>query len=174
MTTPTLIGASQPTPALDLDARMALLAVEMDARLAQAAVAFAVNTAHIDIDPVPDASELIQALPLTPTLTPAASPYSTPLADVLHRARIRLETHGWLRGQLRDDQAEARCLYGAIRIEAASAGQVDDACALLLEAIQRDYPGAESIPNWNDNQADAAQPLRYLDRAAQLAADRSL
>jgi hypothetical protein len=168
MTTITRAPATAPeaTPALDLDARMVLLNVEMDARLGRAAVAFEVNTAHIEgADPVPDIGEI---LPLTPTLTPAC-PYSTPLAALLHRARVHLETHGWLRGQLRDDNAEKRCLVGAIRIEATNPHQADDACVLLLDAICRRFPGAESIPYWNDAQRDVGPVLRMLSEAAEAA-----
>jgi hypothetical protein len=174
MTTITRAPATAPeaTPPLDLDARMVLLNIEMDARLGRAAVAFEVNTAHIEgADPVPDIGEI---LPLTPTPTPATCPYSTPLAALLHRARVHLETHGWLRGQLRDDQAEKRCLVGAIRIEASNPNQADDACTLLLEAIQRDFRDAKSVPSWNDAQPSPRPVLLALDRAAQLAHNRNL
>lgn len=172
MTTTTLASASPP-PALDLDARFALLDALMDERLATASVAFEVNTAHIEgADPVPDTTEVI---PLTPTLAPAPSPYTTPLADLLHRARVHIETHGWIRGQLRCDNAIRRCPIGAIQIEAAgNHGQTVAAATLLLEAIQRDHPDVDSVPSWNDSQTSPAPVLLCLDRAAQLAHDRGL
>lgn len=172
MTTATLAQASPP-PALDLDARLALVDAAMTIRLDEAAVAFEVNTAHIaGAEPVPALADVV---PLTPTLTPAASPYSTPLADLLHRARIYIETHGWLQGGLREDAGTRRCPIGAIRIEAAGNRRLaDDACVLLLEAIQRDFPDAATVPSWNDRQTGPAPVLLYLDRAAQLAADRGL
>ncbi|MGW2721412.1 DUF6197 family protein [Streptomyces sp. NPDC001492] len=171
MTTTTLAAASPP-PALDIDARLALRLVDMDARLNEAAVAFEVNTAHLaGADPILDATEII---PLAPTLTPT-SPYDTPLAALLHRARIYIETHGWLQGGLREDVGMRRCPLGAIRIEGISnRRQADDACVLLLEAIQRDFPDAETLPSWNDQQTSPAPVLLYLDRAAQLAADRGI
>lgn len=170
MTTTTLAPASPP-PALDLDARLALLDALMTVRLDQAAVAFEVNTAHIEgADPI---SAVADVVPLTPTLPPPVCPYETPVAALLWRARVRIETDGWAR-QLRDDQAMARCPAGAIEIEASTASEDASARRLLFEAIQRDFPQAESIPSWNDAQADARLPLLYLDRAAQLAGARQL
>jgi hypothetical protein len=169
MTTPTLIAASP--PALDLDARMALLSVEMDARLAEAAVAFEVNTAHIPgADPVPDLAETI---PLTPTLTPAACPYNTPIAATLWRARVRIETDGWLQGARRDE-AGARCPDGAIRYEAGSRNEAIDALVILLEAIRRDFTDAETVASWNDTQTSPAPVLLYLGKAAELAHNHSI
>src|SRR5213078_4600206 len=128
----------RPVPQLDLDTRLALLNVEMDARLNEAALAFAVNTAHIaGADPVPETAPVV---PLTPTLTPAANPYDTPLAALLHRARVHIETHGWLQGGLREDHGTRRCPMGALRIEALDHRDADDACVLLLDAIQADFP----------------------------------
>ena len=174
MTTTTLAPASPP-PVLDLDARLACVDAYMTVRLDEAAVDFEIRTAHIQgADPVPDMTALVEVVPLTPTLAPPASPYSTPIADLLHRARIRLETHGWTRGQLRDDNAEKRCPWGAIRIEAASRAQADDACDLLLETIQRDFPDAESVPNWNDAQTSPAPVLLMLGKAADLAHARGI
>lgn len=171
MTTPTLTAASPPAPALDLDARMALLSVEMDARLDQAAIAFEVNTAHIPAaDPVPDLAETI---PLTPTLAPAACPYNTPIAATLWRARQRIETDGWLQGARRDVQG-ARCPDGAIRYEAASQYEAIDALVILLEAIRRDFTDAETVASWNDTQTSPAPVLLYLGRAAELAHNHSI
>lgn len=171
MSTPTLIAASPPAPALDLDARLALLSVEMDARLSEAAVAFEVNTAHTPgADPVPAITETI---PLTPTLAPAACPYSTPIAATLWRARARIETDGWLQGARRDE-AGARCADGAVRYEAASQYEAIDALVLLLEAIRHDFPDAETVPSWNDAQTSPAPVLLQLGRAAELAHNRSI
>jgi hypothetical protein len=169
--TTTLLAPASPPPILDLDARMALRLALMDDRLATAAVAFEVNTAYIEsAEPVPTITEVV---PLTPTLAPAPNPYETPVAALLHRARIRIERDGWAR-QLRDDQAMARCPAGAIQIEARTGSEDASARRLLFEAIQRDFPQAESIPSWNDAQAGPRLPLLYLDRAAQLAGARSL
>jgi hypothetical protein len=156
-------------PVLTLDERLALAGLAMDDRLAQAAVAYEVNTAHLPAaDPIPhvDAS---------PTLVPTLEtcPYATPLAITLHRARIRLETGGWCTGALRDEQGAA-CPLGVIRIEAGSRDQADDAAAVLLEAIRRDFPDAESVPAWNDRRATGWLAARYLDRAAELAHARNL
>ena len=170
MTTAALAPASPP-PVLDLDARLALRLVDMDARLNEAAVAFEVNTAHIAAEVLP---EITAPLPLTPTLTPA-NPYTTPLADLLHRARIYIEAHGWLQGGLREDVGMRRCPLGAIRIEAIGDRHLaDDASVLLLEAIQRDFPDAATVPSWNDQQTSPAPVLLYLDRAAQLAHSRGI
>lgn len=173
MTTTTLPAASPPRATaptrLDLEARLALAGAVMTARLDEAAVAFEVNTARIPgADPIP---EITAPLRLTPTLAPC--PYSTPIAATLHRARIRLEAGGWCREALRDQQG-ARCLIGAIQAEAPSRTAVGDACNVLLDAIRRDFPDADTIPSWNDAWRDQRVPLRYLDRAAELAHTRSL
>jgi len=169
--TTTILAPASPPPALDLDARIALRLALMNERLNEAAVAFEVNTAHIEsAEPVPAISSVV---PLTPTLAPAPSPYETPVAALLHRARVRIETYGWAR-QLRDDQAMARCPGGAIQIEASTSSDDASARRLLFEAIERDFPQAESIPSWNDAQAGPRLPLLYLERAAQLAGARGL
>jgi hypothetical protein len=103
----------------------------------------------------------------------APNPYSTPVAATLHRARLQLDAGGWCTGQLRDEQGAA-CLIGVIRAAAGSRGQADDACVLLLEAIRRDFPGAETVPSWNDARRDPQLPARYLERAAELAHNRNL
>lgn len=171
MTTHALIAASPPAPALDLDARMALTLAEMDERCTLTLLAVDINTAHIEgANPVPEIAEVV---PLTPTLAPTPSPYSTPLADLLHRARVYIATRGWLQGGLRDDRDVngARCPIGAIRYEASgNRWQADDACALLLDVIQRHFdPGAETIPSWNASQSGPAPVLLTLGRAAELA-----
>lgn len=164
MTTITRAPATR-APALDLDARLALAGLAMDERLDQAAVAYEVNTAHIPAEQLP---ETIPHLPQTAV----PCPYTTPIAALLHRARIRIETDGWMTGALRDTDGR-RCLIGAIRIEASSRGQADGACVLLLEAIRRDFTDT-TIASWNDRQTSAAPALLYLGRAAELAHNRNL
>lgn len=172
MTAPTLIAAIPRPAQLDLDARLALVDAVMDERLNVAAVAFAVNTAHLPAaDPIPDIAEIV---PLTPTLAPTPSPYSTPLAALLHRARVHIETHGWLQGALRQDDGTARCPIGAIRIQAGTRRQADDACTLLLDVIQQDHADAHTIPQWNDRQTSPAPVLSYLNRAAGVAHARGI
>lgn len=168
MIAPTIRVVSAAPVELDLDARLAMVGAIMTGRLDEAAVAFEVNTAHIPATPIP---EITAPLPLTPAAAPC--PYSTPIAAALHRARLRLEIGGWCTGQLRDEQGAA-CLIGVIRGEAGSRGAADDACVLLLEAIRRDFPNAESVPSWNDARRDPQLPARYLERAAELAHARSL
>jgi hypothetical protein len=150
---------------LDLDARLAEVGAIMTARLDQAAVAFEVNTAHIPAEPPIEIT--IPQLPQT--AIPA--PYSTPIAALLHRARMRIETDGWYQGGLRKDGR--RCLIGAIRIEAASRHQADDASALLLDVIQREF-GGDTVPSWNDAQTSPRPVLLALGRAAELAHARGL
>lgn len=159
-------GVAAPTE-LDLEARLALTDAIMTVRLARAAVEFGVNTAHI---PVEDLAEVTAPLPLTPTLAPA--PYSTPIAATLYRARQRIEQDGWCRDALYDEEGGI-CPIRAIRLEAASRHLADDACVLLLEAIQRDFQWAETVPSWNAAQTSAAPVLLCFDRAAQLAHTRS-
>ncbi|MFG6294378.1 DUF6197 family protein, partial [Streptomyces rochei] len=103
-------------PVLDLDARLALVDAAMSARLDQAAVAFEVNTAHLPgADPVPHIADT-GPVPLTPAAEP--SPYRTPIADLLHRARQRIEADGWCRDAVFDESG-AVCPIRAIRLEAA-------------------------------------------------------
>ncbi|MFI9344942.1 hypothetical protein ACIG0D_27305 [Streptomyces sp. NPDC052773] len=153
--TATIAPAATPPRELTFDDRLALAALAVDAR--------------IDSTPL-DLADVIR-LPVEPT-RPAASPYRTPIAALLHRARIRIETVGWCQTAAFDD-AGAVCPIHAIRQEAASRGQADDACVLLLETIERDF-GDPTIPAWNRRQPGAAPVLLQLDRAAQLAHNRNL
>ncbi|MFD7465112.1 DUF6197 family protein [Streptomyces tendae] len=149
-------------PVLDLDARLALVDATMSVRLAEAAVAFEVNTAHLPgADPIPHIAE-------TPLPAPAAapSPYRTPLADLLYRARLRIETDGWCRDAV-FDQSGAVCPIRAIRLEARGDRDLaHDACVALLDAIQDQFADAETIPSWNAQQASAGPVLAAFDRAA--------
>ena len=165
--TQTLTAASRVQAAqLDLDARLALSLLAMDERLDQAAVAFEVNTAHLPAVP----TESLVA-PILPVLAPQLAPASTPLAACLQRARTILQERGWCRGALRLEGAV--CTGGAIRAAASSRGQADDACAVLLDAIQREFT-ADTVPSWNDQQTSAAAPMRLLGQAADLAASRGI
>ncbi|MFD4547256.1 hypothetical protein [Streptomyces sp. NPDC058466] len=174
MTTHAPLTASPPpdiaTPVeLDLDARMALTLAEMDERCRLAILAIDINSAHITIETSP---EITAPLPLTPTTAP--KPYATPIADLLHRARNRLLADGWCRDAVFDDDG-AICPIRAIRLEAAgNRRRADDACVLLLEAIQSDFRDAETIPSWNAAQTEAGPAPLYLDRAAQLAHARNI
>jgi hypothetical protein len=159
MTTKTLApsASAAATAPLSFDERLALAALAVDARI---------NTQPLDL------ADVIRLPDHTPQpATPC--PYTTPIAAALHRARVSLETGGWCTGALRDEQG-ARCLIGSIRAEAHSRSAADDACALLLEAIRRDFRDAETIPSWNDAQRGSRLPLLYLDRAAELAHARNL
>ncbi|MGW6218410.1 DUF6197 family protein [Streptomyces olivaceus] len=151
----------QAPPVLDLDARLALTGAVMTARLDEAAVEFEVNTAHLPgADPVPHITEA--PLP-APAVTP--SPYRTPVADLLHRARQRIEKAGWCRDAVRDE-AGAVCPIQAIRLE--SGGDRDaahDACVALLDAIQHQFPAADTIPSWNAQQRTATPVIAAFDRA---------
>jgi hypothetical protein len=171
MTTTITRPATPPTapPLLDLDARLALATAAMTLRLDRAAVAFEVNTAHIESASV----DLAELVPLTPTIAPALTPALTPVAACLQRAQTVLAERGWCTGALRGEQG-AVCLMGAIRAAATSRGQADDACAVLLDAIQAEFTGAETVPSWNDQQTGPHVPLRLLGQAADLAAQRGI
>ncbi|MFD5221390.1 hypothetical protein ACFWMH_27495 [Streptomyces tendae] len=149
-------------PILDLDARLALVDAAMSVRLTEAAVAFEVNTAHLPgADPIPHIAE-------TPLPAPAAapSPYRTPLAGLLHRARLRIETDGWCRDAAFDESG-AVCPIRAIRLEARGDRDLaHDACVALLDAIQQQFATAETIPSWNRQQTSAGPVLAAFDRAA--------
>lgn len=163
MTTATIAPAAP--PALTLDDRLALANLAMDDRLDQAAVAFEVNTARLPAEPAVEIT--IPHLPQTA----APAPYSTPIAALLHRAAVRLETDGWARGSLREDSR--RCAIGAIRAEAANRHQADDASALLLDIVRREF-GGDTVPSWNDQQSSPRPVILALGRAAQHADARGI
>jgi len=154
MITITAPAASPPKP-LTFEERLTLAALAIDAR--------------IDTTPV-DLADIIRIPVDTPQPTP--SPYTTPVAQLLHRARVLIETAGWCRDAAYDE-AGAVCPIHAIRRTAHTRGQADDACVLLLESIERDF-GDHTIPAWNARQPGAAPVLLQLDRAAQLADSRNL
>lgn len=156
---PATTPAPTAAPALSLETRMALTDAAMAVRLDQAALAIAVSTAPHTIGaaraPIPDT-------------------YPTPVAALLQRAHHRLATAGWCAGTSRDERG-AVCLYGAIHLEARGhTGHETGAVAVLLDAIRRRFPHAESVPDWNDTQTGAANPIRALDEAAQLADARGI
>ncbi|MFH8531534.1 hypothetical protein ACH4GE_24325 [Streptomyces tendae] len=152
-------------PVLDLDARLALVDAAMTVRLDQAAVAFEVNTAHLpSADPIP---HIVEAPLPAPAATP--SPYRTPLADLLYRARLRIETDGWCRDAVFDESG-AVCPIRAIRLEARGDRDLaHDACVALLDSIQERFADAETIPSWNAQQTSAGPVLAAVGRAAQQA-----
>ncbi|MER5875483.1 hypothetical protein ABT119_06080 [Streptomyces sp. NPDC001910] len=164
MTTPTLTQASPPTaaPVVDFEALLALRLAEMDGRCRTAVLAVDINSAHIAVE----TPEITAPLRLTPTLAP--NPYTTPMADLLQRARRRMVADGWCRDAIFDDQG-AVCPIRAIRLEAHGDRRLaDDACVLLLDAIQQHWQ-AETIPSWNARQTSIAPVLLAFDRAADLA-----
>lgn len=154
------------TPVLDLDARLALRGALIDERIAYASAAIEVNTAHIPIDPIPHVDA-------TPILSAPACPYSSPVANALHAAMVRLEGGGWCAGAMRGEQQQT-CLYGAIRAVTTDPSLVDDAMAILLDVIRADFPDVASVPDWNDRHGTARLAGRYLDQAAGLAGARGL
>ncbi|MFC8492958.1 hypothetical protein ACFUJU_19585 [Streptomyces sp. NPDC057235] len=169
---PTTHQAAAPPTALTLEERLTLVNMEMTARLNEAAVAHAVNTAHIPIEPV-DLADVV-TVPLTPTLQPPAS-YPTPVAALLQRAHHRLLTGGWCSGALVDEDG-AHCMIGAIRIEArGDSGLEADAASVLLDAIRRTFgEHVDSVPSFNDAHGSGRVPMRMLDQAVGLADARGL
>ncbi|MFK4801679.1 hypothetical protein ACI3K5_23730 [Streptomyces sp. MPA0124] len=133
----------------------------MTVRLDEAAVAFEVNTAHLPgADPVPHIAEIV-----TPAPAAAPSLYRSPLADLLHRARLRIEVDGWCRDAVFDESG-AVCPIQAIRLEARGDRDLaHDACVALLDAIQSSFPAAETIPSWNAQQTSVGPVLAAFDRA---------
>ncbi|MFJ8770215.1 DUF6197 family protein [Streptomyces clavifer] len=168
---PTTQTTIPPTPttvtaALSLEARLAAVEAAMTVALDEAAVAYEVRTAHIPVD-LAD----VVTVPLTPTLQPT-TPYASPVAALLERARQRLLTDGWCAGsQIRQDGA--RCLYGAIRVEAAGDRSLEArGLEVLMDAIRADFGDADSVPVFNDRWSDARVPMRMLGQAAAQAANR--
>ncbi|MFZ3492290.1 DUF6197 family protein [Streptomyces sp. 5.8] len=164
--------ATSPSPKLTFEERLTLINSEMTLRLDQAAVAYEVNTAHIDTEPL-DLADVV-TIPLTPTLQPP-TPYPTPVAALLQRAHHRLLTAGWCTGRLVDAEG-ARCMLGAIGIEARGDGGLQDsAVSVLLHAIQRTFgEHIDSVPAFNDSWATSRIPARMVAQAATLADARGL
>ncbi|MFF9690533.1 hypothetical protein [Streptomyces sp. NPDC014623] len=152
---------------------MTFVNTAMSVRLEEAAVAYEVNTAHIDTEPV-DLADLL-TLPLTPTLQPPPTPYPTPVAALLQRAHHRLLTGGWCKNAMVDEDG-ALCLFGAVRAEAhRDLGLEMSAISVLLEAIRSRFgDGFESVPAFNDSCSDRQTPIRILGQAADLAHARDL
>ncbi|WP_299541765.1 hypothetical protein [uncultured Streptomyces sp.] len=174
-TTPTHARATTapvPVAVLSLEERLAFATAAMTVRLEEAAVAYEVNTAHIPIEPVGLGD--VVTVPLTPTLQPS-TPYPTPVAALLQRAHHRLLTGGWCSGALADEDG-ARCMLGAIRIEArGDRGLEADAVTVLMETIRRQFGDhIDSVPSFNDGFASGRIPMRMLDQAAGLADARGL
>ncbi|MEU4154768.1 hypothetical protein [Streptomyces antimycoticus] len=138
------------------DERLKLAALDVDARI---------TTTPLDL------ADVIRLPVDTPPPT-APNPYRTPIAALLHRAAVRIQTDGWATGACRD-QAGQRCAIGAIRREAASRSQADDASALLLDVIRREF-GGDTVPSWNDSQNSPRPVILALGRAADLASSRNL
>jgi hypothetical protein len=154
--TTTLAPAASPPRPLTLDERLTLAALAVDARI---------DSTRLDL------ADVIRQ-PVDTTPPPTVGPYTTPIADLLHRARGHMQTAGWCRDAAYDETG-AVCPIQAIRVTATSRRQADDACALLLESIQRHWVD-ETIPAWNRRQPGAAPVLLQLDRAADLAHSRNL
>ncbi|WP_394427201.1 DUF6197 family protein [Streptomyces sp. SGAir0957] len=162
-------GAAAP---LSLEERLALLNTAMTARLDEAAVAYEVNTAHIDTGAPVTLADVV-TVPLTPHLAP--EPDRTPIAGLLHRAHQLLQTDGWCTGTLTDPSG-ARCILGALR--AASGGNrrlEQHAVDAVMDAIHSEFgDDIDSIPAFNDAWATARTPLRLVDVAARRADVRGL
>ncbi|MFB7241842.1 hypothetical protein ACFCYX_05120 [Streptomyces populi] len=170
--------AGPPEPPGDgLEARLAAVKEEMDARLALAAVAYEVNTAHIETPPVDWTRIGAPPAPavLPPTTPPGPAPDATPVAALLHRASLRLRTDGWCAGTLTDEYGSL-CSQGAIRKESGGDRNLEaQAMAVLLEAIRRRFgPHVESVPSFNDSWADGREPTRMLEQASVLADARGV
>ncbi|MEU9137259.1 hypothetical protein AB0D33_15040 [Streptomyces sp. NPDC048404] len=169
-------------PGDGLEARLAAVAAEMDARLAEAAVAYEVNTAHIETPAVDWSGIGAPSAPTGPLPTspvPGAPPglaaHATPVAALLHRASLRLRTDGWCAGALTDDDGHL-CSQGAIRRESGGDRRIEaQAMGVLLEAIRRQFgPQVESVPSFNDAWGNGREPTRMLEQAAILADTRGL
>ncbi|MFP8887818.1 DUF6197 family protein [Streptomyces mangrovi] len=155
---PTTPSVPAPAEPLDLDQRLVLAALAVDARL--------------DTEPL-DLADIIR-LPVDLPAPPEPS-YPTPVAALLQRAARRLKTAGWCRGQT-VDEAGARCLYGALRAEDPGGAHTDDALAVLLTALRREFgPDIETIPAANDHLLRSrGHAVRILGDAAALADTRGL
>jgi hypothetical protein len=158
---------------LTLEERLTLIDAAMTVRLDEAAVAYEVNTAHIDTEPV-DLADVVTG-PVDAGFALLPELYPTPVAALLQRAHHRLLTGGWCSGALVDEKG-ARCMLGAIHAEAhGDRGLEADAAAVLLEAIRRRFgDDVDSVPSFNDAHGTARVPIRMVAEAARLADARGL
>jgi hypothetical protein len=154
----TILAPARVEVTVDLDTRLAIADAAMTLRLEQAQLQFDVNTAHLPEPAVDFVAPILPAIEAQP---------ASPLAAVYLGAIQIIQERGWTRGGLRDEQG-AVCAVGAIRAAAGPAGRgiADDACARLLDAIQAEFAGAETVPSWNDQQASAGPVIRILGTAA--------
>ncbi|CAL9637555.1 hypothetical protein SUDANB120_06247 (plasmid) [Streptomyces sp. enrichment culture] len=166
-------GAPAPPAELTFEQRLAFINTAMTLRLDEAKVAYEVNTAHIPTKPV-DLADIVTG-PIDTGPAPLPDLYPTPVAALLQRAHHRLLTGGWSKDVLVDDDG-ARCMLGAIRIEArGDSGLESDAAAVLLNAIRRKFgDDVDSVPSFNDAHGTARVPIRMVDQAAHLAEARGL
>ncbi|MFG3199907.1 hypothetical protein ACGFYT_27690 [Streptomyces sp. NPDC048208] len=69
------------------------------------------------------------------------------------------------------DEDGARCMLGAIRIEArGDSGLEAYAASVLLDAIRRKFgDDVDSMPSFNDAHGTGRTPIRMVDQAASLA-----
>ncbi|MFE0726286.1 hypothetical protein ACFW4M_32855 [Streptomyces sp. NPDC058794] len=167
---------TRPAPPASLEDRLTAVSAAMDDRLTVAALAVAVNTAvnvpDAEAGPV-DLADVVRVPAAVQPWRPPVDLYPTPVAALLQRARARLERDGWCQGATVDEDG-ARCLYGALRAEAADAAELHDALAVLLETIRRHFPDEESVPGFNDGRHGPRVVFRVLDQAADLAHARIL
>ncbi|MFE7948238.1 hypothetical protein [Streptomyces sp. NPDC057426] len=164
--------AAAPPAELTLEERLTLIDAAMTVRLDEAKVAYEVNTAHIPTEPVGLADVVTGPLDTGPA--PLPDLYPTPVAAVLQRAHHRLLTGGWCSGALADEDG-ARCMLGAIRIEArGDSGLEASAASVLLDAIRRKFGDVDSVPSFNDAHGSAGVPIRMVEQAAGLADARGL
>ncbi|MGW3661978.1 DUF6197 family protein [Streptomyces sp. NPDC005141] len=175
--TPPPDAKPEPRPSHGLEARMAAVKEDMDARLALAAIAYEVNTAHIETPTVDWSHIAAPPTPIAPAAptAPTPGPYATPVAALLHRASLRLQDGGWCAGALTDEEGRL-CSQGAIRWESGGdRGLEAQAMDVLLEAIRRRFgPHVGSVPSFNDAWANGREPTRMLEQASILADARGI
>ncbi|SEB31814.1 hypothetical protein SAMN04490357_0212 [Streptomyces misionensis] len=174
---PTTTQAAAPPAELSLEERLTLVDAKMTVKLDEAAVKYEVNTAHIPTEPVDLADIVTGPVDTEPVATgPAPLPdlHPTPVAALLQRAHHRLLTGGWCKDVLVDEDG-ARCMLGAIRIEArGDSGLEASAATVLLDTIRRKFGNVDSVPSFNDAHGSPRIPLRMVDQAARLADARGL
>ncbi|KMS82801.1 hypothetical protein ACZ91_56560 [Streptomyces regensis] len=170
---PTITQAAAPPTELSLEERLTLIDAKMTVKLDEAAVKYEVNTAHIPIEPV-DLADVVTG-PVDTGPAPLPEWYPTPVAGLLQRAHHRLLTGGWCKDVLVDEDG-ARCMLGAIRIEArGDSGLEAGAVTVLLDAIRRKFgDDVDSVPSFNDAHGTGRVPIRMVGEAADLADARGL
>lgn len=152
-----------------LETRLEMTSVAMDVLLSNACQA----VGHSSPETVRAVAEALSSSPV-PGVLPSrlelqaiAKMYGVPTTpqEVLLKAADLIRKYGWTQWQLEDDEHRI-CLSAAVLLAGRHDffGLAQDAMALLLSRIQREYAWIRSVPEWNDGPYGSRHgALRFLE-----------